>query len=76
MIIAESTEQLMREKERINTLMKVHGITRLDVHSKSEYHYNTICKALNQKESYWNKDIIALVEQMIEESQNIKPANA
>lgn len=75
MIIAESTEQMELEKDRLTTLMRVYRITREEVTSRISLHYNSVCRALNKKERYWNQDVINLVEQMIEEKRNPVPVN-
>jgi hypothetical protein len=66
MRITESTQQMKRAKERLTTLMRVYKISRREVTKKSEYHYITVCNALDVNKPYWNQDIINLVEQMIE----------
>jgi len=67
MRITESTQQQKKEKGRLTTLMKVYRISRKDIAERSEYHYISVCNALDTNKLYWNQDVIDLAEKMIAE---------
>lgn len=57
-------------KRKIRSQMKKFGIKLKDVGALSVHHYQTVKRALEPEERYWNDEIASIAEKLISEKKN------
>lgn len=57
-------------KRKLRRQLKKYGVKLKDVASRTELHYQTVKKALDPEDRYWNASIAQAAEELIDESKN------
>lgn len=57
-------------KRKIRSQMKKYGIKLKDVGARSVHHYQTVKRALEPEERYWNDEIASIANNLIYEKKN------
>lgn len=77
MINVESRKEIKKAKRQIKKQLKEYRITLKQLSEREEctVHYQTVKDAFSEDSNYYNRDLMALAQQMIEEKKNPVPVN-
>ncbi|WP_346320784.1 hypothetical protein [Chitinophaga sp. YIM B06452] len=70
MTVAISKSQKRKEKAKVKRQVREWGIELKDIAAASGFHRNTVSKALDPEDKYWNDQVLASAMTLIEERQN------